>query len=298
MSNKGSIVRKFNRLGLIDGIKPFQVETHYEVIMGSFAYGVSADMSDTDVYGMYSQPLGQIFPHTEGYINGFGKSPKLDDSWQKHHIMNDSREYDIALHSITKYFGLCMDNNPNMIDSLFVPSRCIIHTDDIGTAMRDNRRMFLHKGIHHKLMGYAYSQLNKLRVKQPVEGSKRYDSIMEHGYDVKFGYHIVRLVQQAEMVMNDHDLDLEKNRELLKAIRRGEWALDELESWFKKRQGDLETLYIESTLRSQPDYDKIKELLFQCLEMHFGSLAAYFNLEGSNRTALDKMRRIRGIMDE
>jgi predicted nucleotidyltransferase len=298
MSNKGSIVRKLKRLGLIDGIKPYQVETHYEVIMGSVAYGVSSDMSDTDVYGMYSTPLGQMFPHTIGHINGFGREVKCDDSYQKHHIMHDGREYDINLHSIVSYFNLCMKCTPNMIDSLFVPRRCIIHSDEVGTAIRDNRKMFLHKGIHHTLMGYANSQLGKLGVKKPVEGSKRYDSVMKYGYDVKFAYHVVRLVEQAQMVMEHGDLDLEANRELLKSIRRGDWTLEELKAWYKKREGELQTLYIESKLPLKADEDKVKELLFQCLEMHFGSLAKYFNLEGSNRIALDKMRRIRGIIEE
>lgn len=298
MEDKGSIVRKLNKLNLVDGIKPFQVETHYEVIMGSFAYGVSGDTSDCDVYGFYTPPMEQIFPHTAGYIHGFGKPPQMDNGYQKHHIKLEPKEYDVALFSIIKFFNLCKENNPNMIDSLFVPSRCVIHSDEIGIAIRDNRRMFLHKGIHHKLMGYAYSQLNKVKTKKPDPDSRRYDMVQKYGYDVKFAYHVVRLVQQAEMVMSEHDLDLEKNRELLKAIRRGEWTLDELESWFKKRQDDLETLYTKSDLRYTADEAKIKELLYQCLEMKFGSLSAYFNLDGSTKVVLDKMKRIKQIIEE
>lgn len=301
MSNEGSIVRKLNRLGLINGIKPFQIETDYEVIMGSFAYGVSSDMSDTDVYGLYCPPIEQLFPHIKGHINGFGKPVHKDDSFQQHGILvNDGRgrEYDLALTSVAKYFQLCMDNNPNMIDSLFVPSRCVIHTSAVGDVLRDNRRMFLHKGIKQKLMGYAYSQLKKLDTKVPEVGSKRYDMVKEHGYDVKFAYHVVRLVQQAEMVMVRGDLDLEENRELLKGIRRGEWTLPELKAWFQKRQDDLETLYTKSTLRYEPDTAKIKELLLQCLEIKFGSLSKYFNLEGSNQIALNKLKRINAICVE
>lgn len=298
MSDKGSIVRKLNRLGLVNGIRPFQVETHYEVIMGSFAYGVSSDMSDTDVVGVYSPPLEQIFPHIGGHIYGFGDAPHMDNTYQKHHINVNDREYDIALNSIVFFFEKAMGNNPNIIDTLFVPRRCIIHMDDVGTVMRDNRRMFLHKGIKHKLMGYAYSQLGKLDVKTPEEGSKRYEMVKKFGYDVKFGYHVVRLVQQAEMVMTEGDLDLEKNRELLKAVRRGEWTLDELKSWFDKRKDDLDTLYTKSELRYTADVPKIKELLFQCLEINYGSLSEYFNLEGSDRVAADKIKRIRDIVNE
>ena len=229
-TDKGSIVRKLNRLQLVNGIRPFQVDTHYECIMGSFAYGVSSDMSDTDVYGFYSPPLEQVLPHIGGYIHGFGDPPHMDNTYQKHHIKVDDREYDIALTSIVPFFNLIMKNNPNLIDSIFVPARCVIHMDDVGRVVRDNRRKFLHKGIHSKLMGYAYSQLHKIATKKPDEGSNRYADYMTHGYCVKFGYHVVRLVQQADMVLNEGDLDLERNRELLKAIRRGEWTLDELKT--------------------------------------------------------------------
>lgn len=45
---------------------------HYEVIMGSFAYGVNNKNSDKDIYGYAIPPLEYLFPHTIGYINGFG----------------------------------------------------------------------------------------------------------------------------------------------------------------------------------------------------------------------------------
>lgn len=296
--DKGSIVRKLERNDLLKSVRPFIIDTHYEVIMGSVAYGVSSDMSDTDVYGMYCPPIDYIFPEAAGYIRGFG--PKRDfakvDNYQKHHMQLDGREYDIALFSIIRYFDLCMDNNPNMIDSLFVPDRCIVHQDTVGEIMRENRRLFLHKGIQKKLLGYAFGQLKKIR--SSTREGKRKESVERYGYDVKNAYHVVRLVQQCEMVMTKHDLDLELNRELLKDVRSGAWTLERLESWFEKRQSDLETLYVNSDLRLVPDYDILKSLLMQCLEAKFGSLDAYFNSEGSDKIAQDKLERIKAIVNE
>lgn len=118
------------------------------------------------------------------------------------------------------------------------------------------------------------------------------------GIDHKKGYHIVRLVQQAEMVLSSGDLDLEKNRELLKDVRNGEWTLEQLETWFEKRQSDLDTLYTSSPLPLLPQYDKLKPLLLSCLEARYGSLSAYFNLEGSEQVAADKLRKIKEIINE
>lgn len=294
--DKGSIVKKLYRAGLIGDIKPFALNTHYEVIMGSFAYGVSSDTSDMDVYGVFTPPMQFIFPHTAGYIKGFGESPPKYDVYQKHHIQLDEKEYDVSLYNIVFYVELCRQNNPNMIDSLFVPSRCIVHSDGVGDILRENRRLFLHKGIHHKLKGYAYQQLKKIDVKE--SHGKRKESVEKYGYDVKFAYHVVRLIQQSEMVMMEHDLDLEKNRELLKSIRRGDWTLDELKAWFKRREIELDKLYIDSTLRYGPDDATIKRVLMNCLEAHYGSLSAYFNMEGSDKVAADKLKRIREILDE
>jgi predicted nucleotidyltransferase len=270
--------------------------------MGSFAYGVSSDTSDVDIYGMYIPPIEQIFPHIAGYIPGFGQAPQKVDTYQKHHIelKDEGKEYDVALTSIVKYFALCMDNNPNMIDSLFVPARCIVHMSDVGSIMRENRRMFLHKGIQKRLQGYAYSQMKKLHTKKPDTDSKRYETVQEHGYDVKFAYHVVRLIQQAEMVLTTGDLVLDEdgNRELMKAVRRGEWTLEELEEWFKRRTAELETLYIDSDLQYSPNESKLKELLYQCIEAHHGSLSNYFNLEGSERVAQEKLKQIKDILDK
>ena len=55
-----------------------------------------------------------------------------------------------------------MENNPNVIDSLFTPVNCVLHSTRVGNLVRENRRLFLHKGAWPKFKGYAYSQLHKM----------------------------------------------------------------------------------------------------------------------------------------
>lgn len=140
---------------------------HYEVIMGSNAYGVSTDTSDVDVYGFSIPPKHILFPYSYGNIVGFGKAPENYEQYQKHHILDKQhrKEYDINIYNIVKYFQLCMENNPNMVDSLFVPTRCVLHSSSIGNHVRDNRKMFLSKAVYHKFRGYAHSQLHKMKDK-------------------------------------------------------------------------------------------------------------------------------------
>lgn len=265
-----SIVNKLHKAKLIDP-PSFVVNTHYETIMGSEAYGVATDFSDKDIYAFCIPSKDVVFPHTRGEVMGFGKQQQRFEVFQNHHMMMDGVEYDIQVYNIVKYFQLCMENNPNMIDSIYTPHRCVVHCSDIGEMVRSSRSMFLHKGMFHKFKGYAYSQLNKARNKNPT--GKRAETIAKYGFDVKFAYHVVRLLLECEQALIDGTIDLERNREHLKAIRSGLVSLTDIEKWFTEKEHALEKLYNESTaLPYSPDEDSIKTLLLNCLEHWYGSL--------------------------
>ncbi len=199
--------------------------------------------------------------------------------------------YDFCVFGIVRYFQLCMECNPNMIDSLFTPRRCVMHSTQAGEVMRENRKLFLHKGAWHKFRGYAYSQMHKIKGKVNASNPERAATIAQFGYDLKFAYHVVRLLDEVEQIMVEHDLDLERNREQLKAIRRGEWTLEQIERHFEMKERALEQTYATSSLRHSPDEAGIKAVLLGCLEMHFGSLADAVRREPS----VDRL--IRDIQD-
>lgn len=242
-----------------------------EVQMGSFAYGVSSDTSDIDIYGFCIPPKSVVFPHTTGkFIFGFDKTvPNNFENWQQHHVKSKDgkKEFDFAIYNITKYFRLCADGNPNMIDSMFVPLRCITHSTAIGNLVRDNRYLFLSKKCWHTFKGYAYSQMHKMTIKDPK--GKRREMVEKYGYDVKFAYHIVRLLNEVEQILDEGDIDLERNREQLKSIRKGQWKEKQIRQYFEDKEKELESLYLKSKLPHKPEYDRIRELLFECLEMHY-----------------------------
>lgn len=254
--------------------------TQYEVIMGSVAYGCSSDTSDMDVYGFCIPPKEMLFPHLAGEIEGFGRQKKRFDQYQEHHIMDQDalggkgREYDLSIYNIARYFSLCMENNPNLIDSLFVPVNCVLHSTMVGNLVRENRKMFLHKGSWHKFKGYAYSQLHKMGTTKENTQGKRRELREQHGFDIKFAYHVVRLLYEVEMILTEGDLDLQRHREHLKAIRRGDVSEQEIRDWASAKEKQLEQVYVDSKLQHSPDEDKIKRLLLQCLEEHYGNLDA------------------------
>jgi len=120
----------------------------YETINGSIAYGVAdtneKSMSDIDIYGFCIPFKDMIFPNIAGNIVGFGRQIKKFEQYQQHHVYdNDTKkEYDFSIYNIIKYFQLCMDNNPNMIDSLFTPIRCVLYSSQIANYVRENRKLF------------------------------------------------------------------------------------------------------------------------------------------------------------
>jgi predicted nucleotidyltransferase len=265
-----SIINQLYKQKLINPTS-YIVNTHYETIMGSEAYGVNRDFSDRDIYAFCIPSKEIVFPHLAGEINGFGRQKKSFEVFQQHHIDYNKTSYDIQVYNIVKYFSLCMENNPNMIDSLYTPHRCVIHCSDIGEMVRSNRHLFLHKGMFFKFKGYSFSQLNKARTKVPI--GKRKQVLEKFGVDVKFLYHVVRLVLECEQALIEGTIDLERNRDHLLAIREGSISLEEVEKWFNEKERTLEKLYTESTvLPYSPDEDKIKQLLLNCLEHWYGSL--------------------------
>ncbi len=255
--------------------------TMYLTIMGSHAYGVAdtsvkSKMPDYDVYGWCIPPKDQIFLHLTGYIDGFGTKPQQFEQYQQHHIIDEDalgghgKEWDLSIFSIVKFFELCRQNNPNMIDSLFTPENCVIHATEIGQLVRDNRRLFLSKEAWKKFRGYAQSQLKKMNDKNPIGGRK--EIIEKFGYDVKFAYHILRLFDEAEQIMLEGDIDLQRAKEPMKAIRRGDWTAQEVRDWAMEKEKALEVAYTNCKLPVQPDEEKLRQLLLQCLEIHYGSL--------------------------
>jgi predicted nucleotidyltransferase len=272
-----SVLQNLQKRQLINAPHFVVSNVQYETIMGSESYGVSNDESDRDVYGFCLPPKDLIFPHLAGHVPGFGKVlPPSFEQYQQHHIMDKEarKEYDLTIYNIVKYFQLLMENNPNMIDSIFTPRRCVLHSTKIAEMVRDRRREFLHKGCWHKFKGYAYAQMTKIKDKTNSSNPRRAEWIEKFGYDVKFAYHVVRLLNECEQILMTGDLNLEQNREQLKSIRRGEWTLVQLEDWAEDKHRQLEGLYASSTLQHTPDEDAIRTLLLDCIEEHYGSISA------------------------
>ncbi len=271
-----STLFRLSERGLVKPPRWLPANVQYETIMGSVAYGVASDTSDVDLYGFAIPQKDDIFPHLRGEVLGFGQNVKRFEQFQEHHVLDADalagrgRTYDFTIFGIVKFFQLAMENNPNVLDSLFTPTTCVLHCTRVGTLVLENRRLFLHRGSWPKFKGYAYSQLHKLAIKEPM--GKRAELVAAHGYDTKFAYHVVRLLGEVEQILVEGDIDLQRDNDRLKAIRRGEWTEERLRQWAADKEADLERAYAESKLPATPDEARLKGLLLNCLEEHYGTL--------------------------
>lgn len=287
-----SIIKSLYKDGKLQLSKEFMSDIVYEGITGSVAYAANNDMSDQDIYGICMLPLDMAFPHRVGYIKGFGPAPEYFETMNQHHIIRDDKEYDVAILSIVKFFSLAAENNPNIIDVLFLPERCVLAQTEVGRHMRTNRHQFLHKGSMHKFLGYAHSQFKKIETKEP--NGKRKDLVEKYGYDTKYLGHLFRLCLECEQILAEGDLNLEKNGDIIKSVRNGMYTLEEAKKWFKQKELQLQQLYISSTIPHVPDWVYLRKLLLQCFEIRYGSINEYnYTLEHYK----EKLLNIKNLCD-
>jgi hypothetical protein len=136
----------------------------FECISGSRAYGLDTASSDTDIRGVF------ILPESDFY--------SLDYIGQ---INNESN--DIVYYELRKFIDLCANNNPNILEMLNVPERCVLHRHPLFKTIAMN--LFLSKQCESSFANYAYSQIKKARglekkIVNPMEKERK--SILDFCY--------------------------------------------------------------------------------------------------------------------
>lgn len=267
-------------------------------IGGSEAYGVATDTSDKDIWGITIPPRHYIFPSEAGLIPGFGTQQPNFEVWQEHHVKTEKIEYDFSVYSIVKLFELARRGNPNIIDFLFVPENCIIHTTKVGQHIRENRKLFLSKDMWPRFKGFAFNHLKNMKNSNPT--GKRKVLYDKFGYDTKDAGHLIRCILALEDVLTDYDYDLRRHKDMIKSIRNGVWTYEQVSDWFAEKEKTLETLKLTSKIPEHADEIALRKILVECLEIHYGSLHNVFVDEDRPKQMLREILQIiengRGIL--
>ncbi len=222
-----------------------------KVYAGSHSYGTNTPESDEDFRGICIPP--------KSYLLG------LDNFESK-----DTKNPDEVIYSLHKFVQLALQNNPNILDALFVTNNHVLFINDFGKELRDIRYDFLSKNVYKTYGGYAYSQLRRMVTVEKNAIGKRSTIIEKFGYDTKNAMHLIRLLKMGIEVLTEGEVNVLRhdNKELLK-IRNGAYSKQEIEEEAKRLQNLLDLAYVNSKLPSKANYHKINEWL---VDVHARSL--------------------------
>ncbi len=116
----------------------------YLTIAGSIAYGTDNADSDVDIRGFAIENFDSILT---------GKAfEQIDDD-----------KTDTVIYGLRKFFKLCADSNPNVLELLGTKPEHVLYMTDAGKKVRDNAEIFLSKLAYKKFVGYATAQLRRLQ---------------------------------------------------------------------------------------------------------------------------------------
>lgn len=116
----------------------------FEAVMGSHAYGTNLPESDTDIRGIFIQPVDDIL--------GFKKIDQVADETN-----------DIIYYEIGRFLDLLRSNNPNILELLNVPGDCINVCHPIMNLIFEKKNKFITKKCRWSFGGYAVEQIKKAR---------------------------------------------------------------------------------------------------------------------------------------
>jgi len=127
-------------------------------IDGSKSYGMSHSTSDTDVKGIVLPPI-EIREHL---FNKFDQAINNKDLELKYsHLKNPNNpKFESTLFSLSKFFQLAAQVNPNIISLLWTSQSDILECNKIGEELLKNRDLFLSTKAKWTFGGYSLSQFS------------------------------------------------------------------------------------------------------------------------------------------
>lgn len=224
--------------------------------VGSISHGTAGDIiDDIDVAGVYIAPVNHYFGMTP--CDHFCQCDIADD-------------YDFSLYEIRKYISLCFKSNPNVLSLLWLPDNMYIAKNHWGEELIANRSLFMTKQLYKTFGGYAYGQLQRMTrccTGQAYQGKKRRERYEKYGYDCKNAQNLIRILRQGVEALATGEINVYRHdNKVLKAIKNGEWSLNEVSAEALRLQILLDEALVTSRLPDAPDFDKTERLLIGILQ--------------------------------
>jgi predicted nucleotidyltransferase len=207
----------------------------YRCVVGSCAYGLDNDESDTDRRGIYLAPA-------ELQWSLFGAPEQFEDNAAQS-----------CYWELQKFLSMALKANPNILECLYSPM--VEKSTPLGEELLAMREIFLSQMIFQTFNGYAMSQFKKIE-----------QDIRNHG-EVKWKHamHLLRLLLTGAATLGQGcvPVRVEGHRERLLTVKRGEMKWTEVDAWRKELHRDFEHALAETKLPERPDYEKANAFLIR-----------------------------------
>ncbi|MFJ3664492.1 DNA polymerase beta superfamily protein [Streptomyces sp. NPDC090119] len=209
--------------------------TVYACVMGSRAFGLATDTSDTDRRGVFlaPTPLFWRFEKPPTHVEGPGEERF---SWE-----------------LERFCELALRANPNILECLHSP--LVEHLDDTGRELLSLREAFLSRQVHATFTGYALGQRRKLDADVRTTGAPRW----------KHAMHLLRLLISARDLLRTGELrlDVGEEREALLEVKRGDVPWPEVEARMARLSAEADTALLHTPLPAGPDQPRVADFLYR-----------------------------------
>jgi predicted nucleotidyltransferase len=175
----------------------------YRCIIGSRAYGLDDDRSDTDRRGVY-------LPPAELHWSLYGVPEQLE-----------REETQEAYWELQKFLVLALKANPNVLECLYTP--LVEQATPLALELLQMRSIFLSRLVYQTYNGYVMSQFKKMQADIRHQGRVKPKHVM----------HLIRLLISGIRVLREGvvPVRVDEHRDQLLAIKRGEVSWEETEKW-------------------------------------------------------------------
>jgi uncharacterized protein len=205
----------------------------YRCVVGSRAFGLAGDDSDTDRRGIYLAPADLQW-------SLYGAPQQLE---------NDTTQE--CYWELQKFLILALKANPNILECLYTP---LVETvTPIAQELLAMRESFLSKLVYQTYNGYVMSQFKKLEQDLRSRGAIKW----------KHAMHLIRLLIAGVTVLKEGfvPVDVGDHRDSLLAIKRGEMDWQEVNKLRLSLHKDFDAALDTTKLPERPDYERANAFL-------------------------------------
>ncbi len=207
----------------------------YRCIVGSRAYGLDSEQSDTDRRGIYQPPA---ILHWSLY----GIPEQLEN-----------KENQECYWELQKFLILALKANPNVLECLYTP---LVETlSPVAEELLSLREIFLSQLVYQTYNSYVLSQFKKMEQDLRNTGEIRW----------KHAMHLIRLLLSGITVLKEGfvPVRVEDNRAQLLSIRNREMSWEEVNQWRLNLHGEFDRAFAATELPERPNYDRANQFLIK-----------------------------------